>query len=86
MEYIVSSKVANHLTIGKWVEIFEASTEEPWKTSIHVHAMRVEGKVLICGKKCPSRQTTKALLPHEDEVIYVEQRPKETLFRIHLDS
>ena len=86
MEYAIPSESSKHLQVGKWVEIFNACAKESGQGPIRVHIMRVEGRVLVFGKRCSGLQGAKPLRPHEGEVISIDQRPKEVRFRIRMDS
>lgn len=81
-QYEIAAAGEETLSVGTWVEIFEAYGEAEGEKAIRVKSMRVAGKVLIFGggSECRSR----LLRPHEGEVIFIDRQPSVTRFGLRL--
>ncbi len=84
--YQVPSEEAGHLSVGNWVEIFEAYGEAEGEKAIRVRSMRVGGRILVFANGSPRRGGSRALRPHEGEVVFIERGPEATRFRLRMRS
>lgn len=81
-EIPVKAEGEDRLSVGDWVEIFEAHGEGEGTSPIVVKSMRVEGQVLVFEKMDGRHPGTKALSPQGGEVIYIDRLPGRTRFSI----
>lgn len=75
---------AERLSVGHWVEIFEAYGRAEGGMPIRVRSMRVGGEILIFGRVDGRHPGTKSLHPHEGEVVYIDRERGKTRFAIRL--
>jgi hypothetical protein len=71
--YEVPPEGAPDLTIGKWVEIFEAYGEAGGRGAIRVRSMRVGGKTLFFSRELGDQPGLRSLHPHEGEIIQISR-------------
>jgi hypothetical protein len=83
--YRIPREGASHLSVGNWVEIFEAYGHTDQQDVIQVKSMRVAGKTLVFGKGGP-RPGTLPMRPHEGEIVLIDRGPADTQFSIRLRS
>lgn len=81
--YRIPREGTNHLSIGNWVEIFEAYGQADGQEAIQVKSMRIAGKTLVFAKGGP-RPGTLPLRPHEGEIVLIDRNPANTEFSIRL--
>ena len=70
------------LSLGHWVEIFEAYGEAEGNGAIRVKSMRVAGKLLVFGKRNGRRN--QLLRPHEGQIVSIDRQPRSTRFALRL--
>lgn len=71
--YEVPPEGAPDLTIGKWVEIFEAYGDARGQRPIMVRSMRVGGKTLFFSQELGNGAALSSIHPHEGEIIQVSR-------------
>ena len=71
--YEVPPEGAPDLTIGKWVEIFEAYGDARGHKPIMVRSMRVGGKTLFFSQDVGNAAGLNCMHPHEGEIIQVSR-------------
>jgi hypothetical protein len=82
-KYKIPRDGEKHLSVGTWVEIFEAFGDSEGEDAIQVQSMRISGKTLVFGKG-KAKNGDKALRPHEGEIVLVDRGLSDTQFRIRL--
>lgn len=71
--YEVPPEGAPDLTIGKWVEIFEAYGDAKGQKPIQVRSMRVGGKTLFFTQEWGNGAGLRHMHPHEGEIINIRR-------------
>lgn len=71
--YEVPPEGAPDLTIGKWVEIFEAYGDARGHKPIMVRSMRVGGKTMFFSQELGNGTGLRSIHPHEGEIIQVSR-------------
>lgn len=71
--YEIPPEGAPDLTIGKWVEIFEAYGDAKGGRAIQVRSMRVGGKTMFFTQELGNAAALRCLHPHEGEIVRVRR-------------
>ena len=71
--YEVPPEGAPDLTIGKWVEIFEAYGDAKGQKPIQVRSMRVGGKTLFFSQELGNSVGLRNMHPHEGEIVNIRR-------------
>lgn len=77
-------EAGDQLSLGHWVEIFEAYGEADGESAIQVKSMRVGGRLLVFGKENGRRN--QLLRPHEGQIVFIERQPRVTRFGLRLGT
>lgn len=83
LHYAIPPEAAQHLGLGKWVEIFEAYGRTDDTGTLQVISMRIAGKILNFSEGRHKKSTIK---PHEGEVVSIDRDASATRFKIRLRS